>query len=76
MSPSTAAYGGLMSLEWEQLIIDARDPVALGHWWADVLGWVVVNDSAEDFEIRPSAVTAVASAMTTPAPPTARAPRW
>ena len=44
-----------MSLEWEQVIVDARDPVALGRWWADVLGWVVVNDSAEEFEIRPSA---------------------
>ena len=49
-----AAYGGLMTLEWEQVIIDAKDPVALGRWWADVLGWVVVNDSPEEFEIRPS----------------------
>jgi glyoxalase superfamily protein len=44
-----------MSLEWEQLIVDAKDPVALGRWWADVLGWVVVNESPEEFEIRPSA---------------------
>ena len=44
-----------MSLEWEQVIVDARDPVALGRWWAAALGWVVVNDSAEEFEIRPSA---------------------
>lgn len=43
-----------MSLEWEQVVIDARDPVALGRWWADVLGWVVVDDSADEFEIRPS----------------------
>jgi catechol 2,3-dioxygenase-like lactoylglutathione lyase family enzyme len=48
-------YGWPMSLEWEQVNIDARDPVALGRWWADVLGWVVVNDSPEEFEIRPSA---------------------
>jgi len=44
-----------MSLEWEQVVVDARDPVALGQWWADALGRVVVNDSAEEFEIRPSA---------------------
>jgi hypothetical protein len=49
-----------VSLEWEQTVVDAKDPVALGRWWADALGWVVVDDGAgEDatgeFEIRPSA---------------------
>jgi predicted enzyme related to lactoylglutathione lyase len=44
-----------MSLEWEQVVVDAHDPVALAQWWADALGWVIVNDSAEEFEIRPSA---------------------
>jgi hypothetical protein len=43
-----------MSLEWEQVIVDAADPVALGRWWAEALGWVVVNDDPEEFEIRPS----------------------
>ena len=43
-----------MTLEWEQVIVDAADPVALGQWWADVLGWVVVDGSEEEFEIRPS----------------------
>jgi predicted enzyme related to lactoylglutathione lyase len=41
-----------MSLEWEQTIVDARDPAALGRWWADALGWVVVNDDPEEYEIR------------------------
>jgi len=44
-----------MSLEWEQVMVDARDPAALGRWWADMLSWVIVNDSPEEFEIRPSA---------------------
>jgi predicted enzyme related to lactoylglutathione lyase len=44
-----------VSLEWEQVVVDARDPAALGRWWADALDWVVVNDSPEEFEIRPSA---------------------
>ena len=44
-----------MSLDWEQVVVDAKDPVALGRWWADVLGWVVLNDSHEEFEIRPAA---------------------
>ncbi len=29
-----------------------RDPVGLGHWWADALDWVVVNDDPDEFEIR------------------------
>jgi hypothetical protein len=44
-----------MSLEWEQTIVDARDPGALGQWWRDALGWVVVNDDPEEYEIRPTA---------------------
>ena len=43
-----------MSLEWEQVIVDAADPVALGRWWADLLGWVVVDDAADEFEIQPT----------------------
>jgi catechol 2,3-dioxygenase-like lactoylglutathione lyase family enzyme len=43
-----------VSLEWEQVVVAARDAAALGRWWADVLGWVIVNDSPEEFEIRPS----------------------
>ena len=42
-------------MEWEQANIDARDPAALGRWWQEALGWVVVNDDPEEFEIRPAA---------------------
>ena len=42
----------MMSLEWEQAVIDALDPVALGRWWAEALRWVVVNDDRDEFEIR------------------------
>ena len=41
-----------MPLEWEQVIVDSADPVALGRWWATALEWVVVNDDPEEFEIR------------------------
>lgn len=44
-----------MALEWEQTIVDARDPSSLGSWWREALGWVVVNDDPDEFEIRPSA---------------------
>ncbi len=39
-------------LEWEQTTIDARDPKALGQWWATALRWIVVNDAPDEFEIR------------------------
>jgi hypothetical protein len=44
-----------VSLEWEQTIVDSRDPVALGRWWQEALGWIVVNDAPDEFEIRPTA---------------------
>ena len=43
-----------MPLDWEQVIVDAADPVALGRWWATALGWIVVNEDPEEFEIRPA----------------------
>lgn len=50
---STWFGGDAMSLDWEQIVIDARDPVALGRWWATALRWVVVNEHPDDVEIRP-----------------------
>ena len=44
-----------MTLEWEQTIVGASDPGALGSWWREALGWVVVNDDPDEFEIRPAA---------------------
>jgi hypothetical protein len=44
-----------VSLEWEQTTVDARDPRALGLWWRHALGWVVVSEDPDEFEIRPTA---------------------
>jgi hypothetical protein len=44
-----------MGLEWEQIVVDARDPVALGRWWNEALRWIIVNDDPAEFEIRPHA---------------------
>lgn len=41
-----------MGLEWEQVVFDAVRPVELGGWWANALGWVVVLESDDEFEIR------------------------
>ncbi|MBW4029940.1 MAG: VOC family protein [Acidobacteria bacterium] len=43
-----------MGLEWEQTNVDAIDPVSLGRWWLEALGWVVVEETADVFEIRPT----------------------
>ena len=43
-----------MRLEWEQTNVDANDPVSLGRWWQQALGWVVVEESCDTFEIRPT----------------------
>ena len=43
-----------MPLEWEQVVVDATDPTALGRWWAEALEWVVINDDPEEYEIRPA----------------------
>jgi hypothetical protein len=45
---------GLMSLEWEQIVVDAAQPAALGRWWANALGWVVTFEADDEFEIRPN----------------------
>jgi len=47
-----APYAWAMALEWEQTNVDASDPERLGRWWAEALGWVVVNDDPDEFEIR------------------------
>ncbi|MEV6285003.1 VOC family protein [Kribbella sp. NPDC051770] len=44
-----------MSLQWEQVIVHSAAPKTLGQWWAEALGWVVVFDSDDEFEIRPTA---------------------
>jgi hypothetical protein len=43
-----------MSLEWEQTLVDTLDPVALGEWWRQALGWVLVDSDDDEVEIRPS----------------------
>lgn len=54
-SGGLSCYGPDMTLVWEQTIIAAGDPVALGRWWCEALGWVVVHDDPDEFEIRESA---------------------
>ncbi len=38
-----------MAMQWEQVTVDAADPVTLGRWWATALGWVVVDDAPDEY---------------------------
>ena len=43
-----------MPLEWEQVVIDCADPLRLGRWWADALGWTYWSEAIDEVEIRPT----------------------
>ncbi len=43
-----------MALHWEQIVVDADDPVTLGAWWAESLGWTIVDNTDAECEIRPA----------------------
>jgi hypothetical protein len=43
-----------MPLEWEQVVVDCADPLRLGRWWADALGWTYWSEAIDEVEIRPT----------------------
>ena len=47
-------YVRQVSLELEQVVVDAHDPHALAAWWREALGWAVVDEDADEVEIRAS----------------------
>lgn len=40
-----------MSLFWEEVVVDCRDPKGLGRWWQEALGWIVVGESDDELEL-------------------------
>ncbi|MEV2238839.1 VOC family protein [Micromonospora sp. NPDC049891] len=44
-----------MTSVWESLTVDARDPGRLARWWAEALGYQVVEERPDEVEIRQSA---------------------
>ena len=44
-----------MPSQWEQIVVDAEDPARLARWWAEALGYVIVNEQPDEVEIRRSA---------------------
>lgn len=43
-----------MSLRWDSVVVDCHDPRALGRWWAEVLGWRVVQETDDEVLIAPA----------------------
>ena len=43
-----------MTLQWEQVVVDAADPRGLALWWASALEWVVTFEAEDEVEIRPT----------------------
>ena len=43
-----------MPSRWEQVVVDAEDPARLGRWWAEALGYVIVDEQPDFVEIRPT----------------------
>jgi predicted enzyme related to lactoylglutathione lyase len=40
-----------MSLRFDAINIDAHDPVALGRWWGELLGWAVDDEDPDEVEV-------------------------
>ena len=41
-----------MTLTWEQVVIDSEDVISQGHWWADALGWQIIDEADDGIEIQ------------------------
>ncbi|WP_024286830.1 VOC family protein [Cellulomonas sp. KRMCY2] len=42
-----------MGVVISQLCIDSADPVVLGRWWAETLGWAIEDDDPEEVWVAP-----------------------
>lgn len=47
-----------MTLRWQCTCVDAVDPVALGRWWAELLGWRITHEDADEVVLEPPAGSA------------------
>jgi hypothetical protein len=42
-----------VALRWYTTVIDSRDVIALGRWWAETLGWSVAVETGSEVVIVP-----------------------
>jgi predicted enzyme related to lactoylglutathione lyase len=40
-----------MTLTWHTLVVDCQDPIVLGRWWAEALGWRVADEDDDEIEL-------------------------
>ncbi len=43
-----------MASEWVNLVVDANDPARLARWWAEALGYKIIDEHPDEVEIRRS----------------------
>ena len=44
-----------MSLRWQNICIDCDDPITLGRWWAELLGWRITDQEPDEVCLEPPA---------------------
>ena len=42
-------------MRFQAVCVDANDPVTLGRWWAELLGWRVTEEDDEEVVVEPPA---------------------
>lgn len=51
-----------MALRWQCLCVDSTDPGPIAHWWAELLGWRVTHEEADEVVLEPPVGSAEAGA--------------
>jgi hypothetical protein len=44
-----------MALRWQNISIDCNDPATLARWWAELLGWRITFEEADEVALEPPA---------------------
>jgi hypothetical protein len=47
-----------MALRWQNISVDCNDPATLGRWWAELLGWRITFEEADEVALEPPAGSA------------------
>jgi hypothetical protein len=41
-----------MTLKWESVVVDCQNFSVIGHWWAEALGWDIIDENDTELELR------------------------
>lgn len=44
-----------MALRWQCIVIDSTEPAPLARWWAELLGWRITHEEADEVALEPPA---------------------